>query len=119
MSKRKENQFLCSSMMLPEHREKLTERYGQEEEAKRPLLPGEQSREEVAHNLSQSLLHRLPVRLLVWDGREIQSLQGTVVAGRPREGQLELRVEKSSRRLPLKDVLDCRLARGALPPEKS
>ncbi len=110
MSKKKENQFICSSMMLPEHREKLTERYREEEEEKKPLLPGEQSREEVAHNLTQSLLHRRAVEVQVLSGTEIQCLQGVVAESRPRDGILRLRTEKTVMAVRLESIVGCRLA---------
>jgi hypothetical protein len=110
VSKRKENQFLCSSMMLPEHRDQLVERYGKEEEKKQPLPAGEQAGEEVAHCLTLSLLNGLPVEIQVWDGSESRCLQGVVAESRPGEGSFKLRLGKNLQTLALDSILACRLA---------
>ncbi len=118
MSKRKENQFLCSSMMLPEHREELSRRYGEEEEEeeeKRIFLRGEQSREEVARHLTQSLLQRLPVEIQVGTGRDAAFLQGMVVESR-RQGFVRLRTEKGFEDINLEGVTGCTLLKGAPSP---
>lgn len=115
MTTRKENQFICSSMMLPEHREELSRRYGEEEEEKRTLLPGEQSREEVARHLTQSLLYRLPVEIQVGTGRVAAFLQGVVVESR-RQGFVRLRTEKGFEDIGLESVTGCTLLKGALCP---
>ncbi len=117
MSKKKENQFLCSSMMLPEHREKLAARHKSTGGEKRAPFPGEQTREELAHNLTQSLLHKLPVEIWVRAGGEILPMSGVIVGSRSREGTIKLRLEKTGTTIKLDSIVGCRLAPGEAPRE--
>ncbi len=117
MSKKKENQFMCSSMMLPEHREKLTEHHKKTAEGKKPTLPEDQTREELAHYLNQSLHHQLPVEIRVVTDTEIRSMRGIIVGSQSREGTLKLRIGRTVTVVRLDAIAGCRLASKGLTPE--
>lgn len=108
MSKKYTNQFLCSRMMLPEHREKLARHRREAEQAeatRRPLLD-QQRWEEFQAMLERSYFEgaRVRVTTLGEDGR--RSVTGVVLRLIPALGAIELAGAEGTFRVMLQRVVD-------------
>jgi hypothetical protein len=105
MSKKKTNQFMCSSMMLPEHREKLAERSRKAARGEVKLLAD--SPEDLEHCLTRSLFAREPVGLMVKAAGGILPITGVVVDSNARAGTISLRTGPKIKILALDRVVSC------------
>jgi hypothetical protein len=104
MSKKKANQFLCSSMMLPEHREKLAERsFKASREEKR--FSKTQTPEELARCLNQSLFAKEPVDLMVETGEGVLPFTGAIIDAH--DGKISLRANNQVKLIPLGSIIRC------------
>ncbi len=92
MSKKMNQQFACSSMMLPEHRGRLNRERKEtrwQEEHRRALLD-EQEQERFQRALEQSLQQGIPLKLTVLNNSGYHHLWGRVVKLEPWAGRIRL-----------------------------
>ncbi len=117
MSKKKSNQFMCSSMMLPEHREKLTERSLKATREEATRFSRTETPEELAHCLNQSLFARKPVDLVVEMGGEILPFTGVILGSNPHEGKISMRTNNQVKTFTLDSVISCQPAAAVRKPD--
>lgn len=107
MSKKYANQFLCSRMMLPEHRTKLA-RYRQEiEQAEqyRRLLLDQQQWEQFQVLLECSYFGGVPVRVTILEENGYRTVTGVVQKLLPVPGAMELSGANGRQRVLLRRVV--------------
>jgi hypothetical protein len=117
MSKKKSNQFMCSSMMLPEHREKLAERFLKATKEEAARFSRTETLEELARCLNQSLFARKPVDLMVEMGEELLPLTGVIVDSNPHEGKISMRTNNQVKTFTLDSVISCQPAAAGRRPD--
>ena len=104
MSKRMTNQFACSSMMLPEHRDELEKM--SREKGQKPSGPvwDEQVLELWEGLLQQSYARGLKVRIML-EGRDgLQEVEGVVCELDPNRHRIKVNTDTGCRVLELKAV---------------
>jgi hypothetical protein len=108
MSKKLLNQFHCSRMMLPEHRQKLKEH--QEKTAfkeKYPLpLLDEQQWEEFQHLLHQSIQIGVKLKITVLTSRGYSAITGVVTKVDAVSNQIVLTTARGTEKIAVKQLVD-------------
>ena len=109
MSKKKNHQFACSSMMLPEHRYKLCQHLRLKETREKYRLPdlSEEQQEEFQFILTQSLEKKLAIEVSIRTQGETRVIQGTVEKV-VESGKIEFRTKEKKIRIGLDRIRDCR-----------
>ncbi|HSW35258.1 MAG TPA: YolD-like family protein [Candidatus Limnocylindrales bacterium] len=108
MSKKINQQFNCSKMMLPEHRERLQKQTALsrwKEEHHRPVLD-EQQQELLQHIFEQSLLHRQKIKITVLNENGYQVLEGVPLKGTSAVGQISLENSGDVKTVQTKDIVN-------------
>lgn len=117
MSKKKSNQFMCSSMMLPEHREKLAERCLKAAREEAARFSRTETPEELARCLNQSLFAGRPVDLMLEMDGEILPLTGVIVSSNTHEGKISMRTDNQVKTFTLDRVISCLPVPGTRRPD--
>ncbi|PKM82106.1 MAG: hypothetical protein CVU88_03525 [Firmicutes bacterium HGW-Firmicutes-13] len=107
MNKKLFNQFICSRMMLPEHREKLNEHHEEIERKENYRLPSfdEQQWDEFEFILSRSLEHGLKIEITVLTEEGYLKTRGVVKKVNPLSGQISISIKEEIKKLPVKDMM--------------
>lgn len=109
MSKKLFNQFICSRMMLPEHREKLNKHHEKIERKEKYRLPSfdEQQWEEFEFILTQSLEHGVKIEITILKEGKYFKKRGTVKKLDPLSGKISILTENEGViKLPAKNMIE-------------
>lgn len=107
MMKKLDNQFACSRMMLPEHREHLEAHYQklQRENYHLPSLD-EQQYELFERTLIQSLNFGLEIQITLLAGGQLLTLEGVVKNINLLSGQIILLNKDGTKAVTIKNIID-------------
>lgn len=108
MRKKMANQFSCSQMFLPEHREQLNNQYNAiRMQNHSPAHLDEQERERFDRILRKSLAEKLLIRVIIFTPEKREALQ--VLKGTMQEqvlpGYIKLKTASRTMLLPLKNIV--------------
>jgi len=107
MSKKLSNQFLCSRMMLPEHREKLKlyQNKRDYEESYRIPQYSDQQLEEFQSLLDRSLKFGLRIELTILTEHGFTNLKGIVKKTETTSGQIIITTREGDIRLKIENIV--------------
>jgi len=107
MSKKLSNQFLCSRMMLPEHREKLKLYQNKREYEENYRIPqySDQQLEEFQFLLDRSLKFGLRIELTILTDHGFTNIKGVVKKTEAASGQILVTTREEEIRLEIKNIV--------------
>lgn len=107
MTKKLYHQFVCSSLMLPEHRHRLAEH---REKGARDLrleetAPDEQQLEQFQRLVKQSMPARLPLRVTFIDNRDRRTFTGVIQVRQPEPDRLRFQSRDRVCSIPIASIV--------------
>ncbi len=107
MSKKINNQFLCSRMMLPEHKENLNSRKKKMEYKEKYYIPSfdEQQWEEFQFLINKSLHEKTKIQITVLE-KEYKKYRGIITHTYPEQGLLNIKVENKFKKIAANKIVN-------------